>query len=61
MCANLVIPNSRLVPAAGPLIDIASALDELQGTRFKSALDVKAGFFNVKIREALQTYAGLVT
>jgi hypothetical protein len=47
------MPNSRVIPAAGPMIDIPSALDELQGTTYKSAMDVKAGFFNVKIKEAL--------
>jgi hypothetical protein len=42
-------------------VDISNTLDELQGEEYKSAIDVKAGFFIVKIAEKLKKFAGLVT
>jgi hypothetical protein len=38
-----------------------AACDELQGFTFKSALDIKAGYFNVKIAKEFLKFAGLIT
>lgn len=54
-------PNTRFVPAAAPLNDVPSTLDELQGLEELCAVDVKAGFLNIKIPPELRRYAGLVT
>jgi hypothetical protein len=54
MCANLTQVNPRIETLAAPLVDIPCTLDEIQGQPLKSALDVKAGFFNVKIAERLK-------
>lgn len=49
LCANLVEPNNRVAPSAQPLVDCEAVRDELQGCKVKSALDIKAGFFNIPI------------
>jgi hypothetical protein len=38
-----------------------STCDEIQGFKYKSALDIKAGYFNVKIAKDSLKYAGLIT
>ena len=50
LCANLMEPNSHIKPSSQPLPDCGATRDELQGCKYKTALDVKAGFFTVKIR-----------
>ncbi len=61
LCANLIQPNTRMEPSAQPLVACAQALDELQGLLLKSALDIKAGYFNIPLLEELRKFAGLVT
>ena len=61
LCANLVQPNTRIEFSAQPLVSCASALDELQGLKYKSALDIKAGYFNIPLAEGMDKYAGVVT
>jgi hypothetical protein len=61
MCANLTQVNPRIEQLASPLVDISNTLDELQGKPLKSALDVKAGFLNIRIAQRLKKFAGLVT
>jgi hypothetical protein len=61
MCANLVAPNNQIREPTAPLPDIMAACDELQGFLYKSALDIKAGYFNVKISKDCLKYAGLIT
>lgn len=36
-------------------------MDELQGLKYKSALDIKAGYFNIPMAPGMERYAGLVT
>lgn len=61
MCANLVAPNNQIRDPTAPLPDIISVCDEIQGFPIKSALDIKAGYFNVKIAKESLKYAGLIT
>lgn len=61
LCINLVLPNSRLILVAAPLVDIPSALHELQGSSIFTAIDVKAGFFNIPLHSSVITYMGIVT
>jgi hypothetical protein len=44
-----------------PLCDVQCALDQLQGGCICSALDVKAGFFNVPLADGMCEFLGLVT
>ena len=42
-------------------MDVQSSIDQLQGGKVCSALDIKAGFFNIPLAEALADFLGLVT
>ena len=53
LCANLIQPNTRVEPSAQPLVSCAHALDELQGLALKSALDIKAGYFNIPLGQGM--------
>lgn len=44
-----------------PLVDVSSVMDQLEGATVCSALDIKAGFFNIPIADGLDIYLGLVT
>lgn len=46
---------------AQPLVGCMAALDELQGCKYKSSLDIKAGFHNIVVREELKQFCGIVT
>lgn len=50
-----------MAPLAAPLGDVPSALHELQGGKVFSAIDIKAGFFNIPVSEGVAPYLGLVT
>lgn len=53
LCANLGPVNTRITQSAQPLNECHSSLDQLQGLKYKSALDVKAGYLNCLIPKIL--------
>ncbi len=44
-----------------PFVDVSSVIDQLEGATICSALDIKAGFFNIPLAPGIDLYLGLVT
>ncbi len=42
-------------------MDVSSVIDQLEGATICSALDIKAGFFNIPLAPGIDLYLGLVT
>ena len=53
LCGNFVEPNRRIKQSAHPLTDCKSALDNLQGCKIISSLDIKAAFQNIWVPKRL--------
>lgn len=61
LCVDFRLLNRKIIKDRYPLPLIEDQLDSLQGARLYSTLDLKNGFFHIKVDEQSRKYTAFIT
>lgn len=61
MCVNFTDLNPRLAAATYPMRDCLSIVRRLAESTLFSGIDMKAGFLNIPVEEAVKDLLGVIT